>query len=156
MDNKALAIEAVNLVKPSIDQLFTKTCRPELHIVIMNPQVKPWESSFEDAILHECTFGNPDGWHVAFDDLARNKAAQAWRDSVANINHQTLHPSSLREGDVLFYGSFVYGNIVVACSGVEPWFDMLVAGWVAVALEQLTIAEYQKLKQESPKTALRP
>ncbi|ETX10060.1 hypothetical protein MUS1_04315 [Marinomonas ushuaiensis DSM 15871] len=150
MDNKALAIEAVNLVKPAIEQLFTKTCRAELHIVIMNPQLKPWEASFDDAILHECTLGTPETWPAPFDELARNKAAQTWRDSVANINHHTMHPSSLREGDVLFYGSFVYGNIVVACSGVEPWFDMLVSGWIAVALEQLTINEYQTTKAAEP------
>ena len=150
MDNKALAQEAINLVKPAIDQLFEKTCRKELHIVIMNPQLKPWEAPFEDAILHECTFGTPESWPAPFDELARNKAAQAWRDSVSNIDHQTLHPSSLREGDVLFYGSFVYGNIVVACSGVEPWFDMLVSGWIAVALEQLTINEYQTTKATDP------
>jgi hypothetical protein len=150
MDNKALAIEAVNLVKPAIDQLFTKTCRAELHIVIMNPQLKPWEASFDDAILHECTFGSPEDWQIPFDELARNKTAQAWRDSVANINHHTQHPSSLREGDVLFYGSFVYGSIVVGCSGVEPWFDMLVSGWVALAFEQLCISDYQATKAEDP------
>ena len=49
----------------------------------------------------------------------------------------------MREGDLPFYGSFVYGNVVVACSGVEQWFDMLVSGWVALAFEQLMVHEYQ-------------
>ncbi|QGG79676.1 hypothetical protein GH975_03465 [Litorivicinus lipolyticus] len=38
-----------------------------------------------------------------------------------------------------FYGSFVYGSVIVACSGVEQWFDVLVSGWVAVAFEQLLV-----------------
>lgn len=156
MDNKALVIEAINLVKPSIEELFKRTCRKELHIVVMNPQLKPWEASFEEAILHEWTYGTPETWPAPFDELARSKASQAWRDSVPNMVHQTQHPSSLREGDALFYGSFVYGNIVVACSGVEPWYDMLISSWVAMAFEQLTIAAYQDIKTNAPKTPRRP
>ncbi|GLS90501.1 hypothetical protein GCM10007916_15680 [Psychromonas marina] len=149
-NNKQLAIDAVALVTPAIEQLFNQTNRKELHIVIMNPAVKPWESSFEDAVLYEASLGKPHEWTIPFDQLARKKAQQAWRDGSANINHQNLHPSSLRDGDVLFYGSFVYGNIVVACSGVQQWFDMLVSGWIAVAIEQLTIHEYQTQKIENP------
>ncbi|MFT6928045.1 MAG: hypothetical protein ACJAZP_003692, partial [Psychromonas sp.] len=129
--HKQLAIDAVELVTPSIERLFDRTNRKELHIVIMDPQVKPWESSFEDAILYEASLGNPNQWTIPFEQFARKKAQQAWRDGSANINHQTLHPASLGEDDLLFYGSFVYGNIVVACSGVEQWFDMLVSGWIA-------------------------
>ena len=149
-NHKQLAIDAVELVTPSIERLFNQTNRKELHIVIMDPQVKPWESSFEDAILHEASLGKPNEWTIPFDQLARKKAQQAWRDGCANLNHQTLHPASLREGDVLFYGSFVYGNIVVACSGVQQEFDMLVSGWLAIAIEQLTMHEYQTQKLEKP------
>lgn len=148
--HKQLAIDAVELVTPAIERLFEQTNRKELHIVIMDPTVKPWESSFEDAILHQASLGKPNEWTIPFDQLARKKAQQAWRDGSANINHQTLHPASLREDDLLFYGSFVYGNIVVACSGVQQWFDMLVSGWIAVAIEQLAIHEYQTAKIENP------
>ncbi len=143
MEHEALAKQAVALVKPSIDALFEQTNRKELHIVIVDPRFKPWECEFEDAILYQesiCTSGH---WEHPFDDFARNKAEQAWRDSQANMVIQTRHPSSLREGDLPFYGSFVYGNIVVACSGVEQWFDMLVSGWIALSMEQLMIHERQ-------------
>jgi len=148
--HKQLAMDAVELVTPAIERLFEQTNRKELHIVIMDPKVKPWESSFEDAILHQASLGKPNEWTIPFDQLARKKAQQAWRDGSANINHQTLHPASLREDDLLFYGSFVYGNIVVACSGVQQWFDMLVSGWIAVAIEQLAIHQYQTAKIENP------
>ncbi len=153
LNNKLIAEQAIALITPAIEQLFERTCRKELHIVVMDPRKKPWESSFDDAILYEQTFGNPETWPVPFDELARNKTHQAWRDNSPNIEHQTLHPSSLREGDVLYFGSFVYGNIVVGCSGVEPWFDMLVSSWVATAFEQLTMDEYQKNKLNDPKRA---
>ena len=153
--HKQLAIDAVQLVTPSIEQLFNHTNRKELHIIIMDPQVKPWESSFEGAILHEASLGNPEQWTIPFDQLARKKAQQAWREGAANLNNQSVHPTSLREGDILFYGSFVYGNVVVACSGVEQWFDMLVSGWLAVAMEQLAIHDYQAQKLQNPTQAYR-
>ncbi|OEF29396.1 hypothetical protein [Vibrio rumoiensis] len=149
-DLKEIAADAVDLVSPAIERLFERTNRKELHIVVMNPQVKPWEVSFEDAILFEKSLGSPESWSISFDQFARKKAQQAWRESTSNIQLQTLHPSALREDDLLFYGSFVYGNIVVACSGVEQWYDMLISGWIAVAIEQLTMHEYQMQKLENP------
>ncbi|WP_435236615.1 hypothetical protein ACR30L_03270 [Psychromonas sp. PT13] len=154
-NQKDIALDAIELVKPAIMNLFERTCRKELHIVVMDPTIKPWEAKFEDAILVEDTTGTPAEWTAPFDELARKKAQQAWRDGVANINHQTQHPASLREGDILYFGSFVYGNIVVGCSGVEPYYDMLISSWVALAFEQLTIAEYQIDKIETPKKAFR-
>lgn len=142
MNHEALAKEAVSLIKPSIDALFERTNRRELHIVIMDPRIKPWEADFADAILYQESIRTAE-WELPFDEFARNKAEQAWRDAQANIVTQTQHPSSLREGDLPFYGSFVYGNVVVACSGVEQWFDMLVSGWIALAFEQLVIHERQ-------------
>jgi len=136
-----IAAASVALVKPAIEALFQRTNRKELHIVIMNPNIKPWEACFEDAILYQESIKTLETWELPFDDFARNKAKQAWREGVPNIVTQTQHPSSLRENDLPFYGSFVYGNIVVACSGVEQWFDMLVSGWIALAFEQLMIHE---------------
>ena len=142
MTFEATAKAAVDLVKPSIDALFERTNRKELHIVIMDPRIKPWEASFSDSILYQESIRTAP-WEFPFDEFALNKAEQAWRDSQANIVSQTQHPSSLREDDIPFYGSFVYGNIVVACSGVEQWFDMLISGWIALAFEQLMIHEHQ-------------
>ncbi len=146
MNHLDVAREAVTLVKPSIEELFKRTNRQELHIVIMDPRIKPWESDFNDAILYQESIRTMEKWEKPFDDFALNKAEQAWRDRQANIVAQTMHPSALRDDDLPFYGSFVYGNIVVASSGVEPWFDMLVSGWIALAFEQLAIHEYQLAK----------
>ncbi|WP_070971266.1 hypothetical protein [Vibrio sonorensis] len=149
-DHRSIASDAVKLVRPSIDQLFTITNRQQLHIVIMNPCLKPWEASFEQAVLYQTSIGNPSEWTIPFDEYALEKAKQAWRDNKPNIVKQVIHPSSLCQSDLLFYGSFVYGDIVVACSGVEQWFDMLISGWIAVAFEQLSIHEYQHQKKQSP------
>jgi|TARA_B110000208_G_C11754978_1_gene424867 hypothetical protein len=143
MTHQAIAQQAIELVKPSIDKLFERTNRKELHIVIMDPRIKPWESDFNAAILYEESIRNTKVWEKPFDEFARNKANQAWREMQANMVSQTMHPSSLSDDDLPFYGSFVYGNVVVACSGVEQWFDMLISGWIAVAFEQLMVHEFQ-------------
>ncbi len=153
LNQKQLALAAIELVTPAIERLFHTSNRQTLHIVVMDPSTRPWESSFEESILVEHTLGDRETWTAPFDELARKKAHQAWRDRTANIQHQTQHPSMLQQGDVLYYGSFKYGEIIVACSGVEQWFDMLVSGWIAVAMEQLAIHEYQKSKVETPTKA---
>jgi len=145
-----VVIDAIGLVRPSIDRLFERTNRQELHIVVMDPRIKPWEGTFEEALLHEASIGDPAAWTIRFDELARNKARQAWRSRSANIGNQLIHPASLRDDDVLFFGSFVYGDIVVACSGVQQWYDMLISGWIALAIEQLTMHEYQSIKADDP------
>jgi hypothetical protein len=45
---------------PSIDLLFNRTNRQELHIVVMNPNIKPWEGKFEEAVLYETSIGEPE------------------------------------------------------------------------------------------------
>ncbi|MGB2079884.1 MAG: hypothetical protein ACPHV3_08855 [Vibrio sp.] len=146
----SIAQDAIELVQPAIEKLFGRTNRATVHIVVMDPSVKPWEQAFEESILLEHSFGDKANWQIPFDELARKKAQQAWRHQTPNLTQQSLHPSSLRDGDLLFYGSFVYGDIVVACSGVEQWYDMLISSWVALAIEQLTMHEYQTIKSNTP------
>nr|WP_228558666.1 hypothetical protein [Vibrio owensii] len=148
-----IAMDAVELVKPSIERLFERTNRKELHIVVMDPRVKPWEASFTDAVLYETSLGKPQEWTIPFDEFARNKTQQAWRNGRPNIYNQTTQTSSLQENDLLFFGSFVHGDVVVACSGVEQWYDMLISGWIAVAFEQLCMSEYQNNKTNHPTQA---
>lgn len=142
--------DAIDLMLPSIERLFERTNRKMAHIVVMDPSIKPWESDFENAILVERSLGDPSQWPIQFDQLARKKAQQAWRHQAPNLTQQSIHPASLREGDLLFYGSFTYGDIVVACSGVEQWYDMLISSWIALAIEQLTMHEYQSTKINNP------
>ena len=58
MKHEDIARQAVAMVKPSIEALFERTNRKELHIVIMDPRLKPWESDFNDAILYQESIQN--------------------------------------------------------------------------------------------------
>jgi hypothetical protein len=139
MDKQQLAKDAILLVAPAIENLFKTGKRDLCHIVVMNPEYMPWEKDFEEAILLEYSFGDRSSWDLDFVGMAKAKAFQSWRHRIPNSVLQHTHPASLREDDLKFYGSFVYGDIVVACSGLEQHFDVLISSWVAIAMEQLAI-----------------
>lgn len=152
-----LANEAFELVMPAISGLLARYARKEhLHIIVMDPGVKPWEGSFDKAVLLERSIGDPDEWEHDYRKIARNKAKQAWRNSQANILTQMLAPATLEDGDTIFWGSFEYYGVIVAASGIQPWFDMLVSAWVATALQQLAQHKVQQFKTEHPNADFLP
>jgi hypothetical protein len=154
MNIKKLSEEAYELLKPSIEKLLSeKAKRKDMHIVVMDPGTKPWETTFEDAILAEFSTTDKKEWKIPFDELARAKAKQAWRDGSDNVRKQLLAPATLRTGDVVYYGSFEHEGVIVAASGVEGWFDVLVSGWMALAIQQLAQDSFQKFKDTNPAAA---
>lgn len=46
-----IVTDAITIVRPSIDLLFKRTVRQELHIVVMNPRMKPWDGTLEPSGL---------------------------------------------------------------------------------------------------------
>ena len=147
MNHKKIAEEAFEIIKPSVVKLLKeKALREDMHIVVMNPTIKPWESTFEDAILVEFSLTDKGNWKNPFDTFALSKAKQAWRDGRDNVKKQLLSPATLKDGDVAFYGSFEYEGVIVAASGVEGWFDQLVSGWLALTIQQLCQDYIQKFK----------
>jgi hypothetical protein len=151
MDSTGKARQVFELVKPAIKELLEKYAkRQDLHIVFMNPQIKPWEAPFEEAILEEFFIGDPEKWEHDYKAIARSKAEQTWREQRANLITQTLGPATLRPNDTVYWGSFEYYGMVVACSGVESYFDMLVSSWLALAYQQLSQHYLTKFKTEYP------
>lgn len=137
MNKRGLHEEAYYLCKPSIDSLLEQYAkRKHYHIVMMNPEKKPWECSFEEAILAEFSQGE-DRWEHDYKKIARSKAEQAWREQRANIITNMLGPATMRSGDTVYWGSFEYYGMFVLCSGIESYFDMLISGWLAMAYQQL-------------------
>ena len=151
MDHAQLAKSAIELLTPSIKELLSKKAkRNDMHIVVMNPTLKPWECSFEEAILYEHSMTDKSNWENPYDELARGKAKQAWCDGKSNVHKHLYSPATLKTGDIAYYGSFDYEGVIVASSGVEPWFDVLISGWVALAIQQLAQAEYNAFKAKYP------
>ena len=154
---KSLAEEALDLVMPSIETLLVeKAKRTHVHIVIMDPRKKPWECEFTDAIWYERSITNDEPWERDYTAFARAKANQAWREGQHGIVVTALAPATLRHGDTVYDGSFCYNGVIVACSGVEPYFDMLISAWVALAIQQLSQHQIQTYRAENPNEAFVP
>ena len=154
MKHKIIAESAIDLLAPSISKLLRERAkRTDLHIVVMDPTKKPWEVPFEQAILLEKSLSDKSRWDNPYDELARAKARQAWRDGSDNVRKHLLAPATLATGDIVHYGSFEFQGVIVAASGVEGWFDVLISGWVALAIQQLAQDYYQKFKAGNPTAA---
>ncbi len=132
--DRAAAIEAVRLARPSIEAALARdgvSGERVLHIVVMDPQAGPGDTSFEGAILHEESVGRPESWGADYRSFARGKAELAWRLQCDTHVVQELRPHLLRRGDSLLWGGVCRDGIIVGCSGAHPWFDEAFANTVA-------------------------
>ena len=147
---KELAVEAVQLVLPSIEALLGSRGRQkQFHLLILDPTVKPWNGTFEEAILYEYSI-RKDEWNKDFQAVARSKAYQTWRDGrgMPNILHHEMSPASIESGDAEAWSSFDWYGLTVAGSGVQRWFDFLIAGWVALACQMLARDEMEPYRKD--------
>jgi hypothetical protein len=140
------------MIRPAIMHLLeTMARRKHLHIVVMNPRIKPWDGfKLEQSILVEFSIGDPSEWEYDYKKFARSKTEQAWRDQRPNLITQMLAPATLRSGDTFYFGSFEYYGVYVGCSGIESHFDMMIAGWYAVGFQQTMQHLIQKYREENP------
>ncbi len=106
-----------------------------LHIVVMDPLAPP-DCTFEQAILHEHSI-NRDGWDADYTRFARAKAYVSWRTGMDSHRVQASMPQRLQPGDTLLWGSVCMDGIVVAVSGLHPWYDEAIAGMVACWLRAM-------------------
>ncbi|HNX10889.1 MAG TPA: hypothetical protein PKI61_02000 [bacterium] len=145
--NAEIVRKALELVTPAIENLLaTIAKRNTVHVIIMDATKKPWEAKFEDAVLAEKTFGDRNTWERKYDEVARGKAKQGWRIGDSNFALQELGPAGIRPGEVLYVGGFNYQGQLVFCSGVESYFDTLISGWIALAIQQLSRHELERIK----------
>jgi hypothetical protein len=65
----------------------------------MDPGATPGETRFEDAILHEASFGDRKRGDWDYARAARAKACLAWETGRNGSSAQALAPHLLRRGD---------------------------------------------------------
>jgi len=132
------AIEALEILEPAFERLLECSGRPGFHFVILNPAFERWsvQGDVESAILLDAFIGEHDKRHD-YRKIALSKAGQAWRVGAPNAFVQWFAPALLEEKDTPYSGSFVYNGLVVAASGLQPWFDELVSMLIACAIQQV-------------------
>ncbi len=120
------------------------------HLVILVPAMEDArETDYPDwpnyplqpHVLYETSCRDSE-WSGPYDEIARCKALQLWTDRAnggAGVTPHLLFP-----GDTPFWGGVKRDGIVVACSGVQPHFDRLMAGITADTLIALSLHEWKE------------
>ena len=119
-----LASKAVDLATPLIENAMRDKRLGDsgfLHVVVMDPAKGPQDASFEQAILHERSFGGDrSAWDADYAMYARGKAERSWRERRDNPK-----------------GAVCVDGFVVGASGAFEPFDQAYAGAVAMCLRAL-------------------
>lgn len=147
-----VAKRAVEFVLPAIQQLIeTKVLkRGDLNIVIA---IRPtyWDGDeiewvrFEESIVYDYAHTDPSTWEFPFKEIAWHKCFQSWRSGMSTHEMQTRAPHLLEHGDTVYYGSVVQDGLIVACSGVQPYFDEMISAMVLAACRALCIQAREAL-----------
>ena len=112
----------------------------------------PNEYSIEPHVLYEYSHGDESEWPHEFREIARSKAHQRW--CGLNEDQTDIMPHLLAPGDTPFWGTAEYKQVVVACSGVQPWFDSMIAGMVAHMCVALAHDEWMKSQNKRDEVSL--
>lgn len=152
---KEIAQEAVALVLRAVmdeaSPFRTRLKRHQCHIVVLVPAMLDHRAAdypdwpnypLQPVSLYEHGVGDPSTWQdCRFDNIARCKALQLWTDR--NDDRAGVIPHLLFSGDTVYWGGVKRRGIVVTCSGVQPWFDKMIAGMVADVIVALAHDAYE-------------
>ena len=131
--DQRMARQALELAKPTIVALLaTMAKRQDLHVVIGLIGVNG-----EGAILVQESFGDFGAWEHDYEPIAKGKFYLSARTGLPSRLVQADHPFLLGVESVVHGGSVVEDEVVVACSGVESYFDEAVAGVILAILKGL-------------------
>ncbi len=154
--DEAVARRAIHLALPTIARAMTDPAAGDsgcLHIVVMDPLAAPESVPFEQAILCEHSI-NRANWDADYVQFARAKARVSWQARCDSHAVQALRPWLVRPGQTLLWGSVWQDGLVVAVSGMQPWFDEALAGVVACCLQASAKARAVEAAREGPFLAM--
>jgi len=121
--DKDMAMEAVELAEPTISGLLERHgTRRDFHLIVSRRTGDAFE------IVYEFSFGHDDeACDSKYKPIAEAKSAISARTGKDTRVVQLLHPEELEVGDVTYWGSVIQGDIIVAGSGVQAFFDETIA-----------------------------
>lgn len=129
---------------------------PHCHVVVLVPAMEDARADdfpsypnypLRPVVIYEQSFGHTEEWEHEYNNIARCKALQLWTDR--NDNQAGVTPHLLFPSDTPFWGGVKREGIVVACSGVQPWFDKLISGIVADTIIALVHDAYERDEEDS-------
>lgn len=148
---------AVAMTLPAILQMMHAGIfkRKHLHIVVMDP-AKPFSGGyeFEHSILYEYSIGSPGEWQWPYGEIAASKAEVTWRTGHPTRAVRDAMPHLYEPGDTKYIGSVISrcGRLIVGVSGVQDYFDEMIAKWIVSAIEALAIQEAEAARKNEGDT----
>lgn len=147
------AEEALLVATPMIAELLKLDWvdGPDLYIMV----AKRWEASGPPgfATLAFRQFGDTGEWSHDYQAIAHGKTAISARTGLSSREAQLLHPELLEENDVLYWGNAICGDIIVSCSGIQPWMDEAIAKAVLAILMGMQHQHFDALRANLPPNA---
>jgi hypothetical protein len=140
--DKATAKKAIAMVKPSIVMnmklgVFKREC---ISICIL---------SLDGTVLHQEDIKlKKEEWTHDFRSIALSKAEVSYRIKADSALLSARMPWKRKSGDTNYPGGKYYKGIAVGVSGVESWFDEMIANWVISAIVALSYEKEEKIKEE--------
>lgn len=141
------AERAIELAEPLIAHLVLEGVvnRPHLHVIV---------AMRDDSISHDLyqvlarkSFGQ--NWEHAYDEIAKGKTEISARTGLTSREAQMMYPELLVSSDIMFWGNAVSVDLIVSCSGVQPWFDEAISKTILGLCQALAHDRVQALRQEA-------
>lgn len=129
----------VEVLLPSINlglERFAK--RMHLAIRVLNP-----DSPDHPVVLYELDLGNTSEWEYDYGDIAMRKANLCLREKCDTEVVKIQRPFRYRVDDPPFLGGVYVEGLVVACSGVEGYFDQMFAQWIAAGCRAIATHRFE-------------
>jgi hypothetical protein len=121
--DRNVAAHAIEMARPLIEQAMTDRQYGDsgfLHVVVMDPSRSPSDSSFDESVLLEHSFGDRSRWDADYAAFARAKAQTSWITGADNPK-----------------GAVCIDGLVVGASGAFERFDQAYSGVVAMCARAL-------------------
>lgn len=121
-------------------------------ITVLDPTI-PYhpDVDVESVVLAQVIWGDRDHPEVGrFTAISLKKAEITWRTGRPSREVQALHPHLLKETDTVWGGSVVLDDLIVACSGVQDYFDEMIAMMIAAMTKGLLTYHRQEVMKDNP------
>ena len=122
-----------------------------LHVGLACPELGfPWFTT-----VYTASFGRQPitSWEYPYNGIARGKNRISGRTGQLSRVIRVARPLELVDGDTEFWGNWKFGRILVANSGVKPWFDMAfsssIGSLMVAELEQILFTVYGMTAEEA-------
>lgn len=139
--NVKLVEESIKIVLPAIKNAMETGVlkRKHLSICVLNPK--------NESVLFQHNIGDRAKWEDPFNELAKSKARIAKREKKDVSYVRERKPWMLESGDTIWSGGVYFQGLVVGVSGVEEYFDEMIAKWIIHTIKALCIAKFLKEKE---------